>query len=262
MSHRTEDHDAFLELAAGHALHALEPEDEQAFLAHVSACAVCERALAEHRETLSHLAYAAADEEPPPAVLEGIRTGVRESGRGSTFGDEVLVGAASLDRARARRGDSPRMRRVATWLGAAAALALVASLAVWNSALQRDQQDVEGTFEALIARVVDEDTEQVPLTSPEDDRVVAVALVDDGEMSLVVDGLEPNDVDSTSYVLWGKNSLGGVRAVGTFDVSSSDPQLLEGMTLEEEMTAFMVTHEKGNTAPPVSTQPVLAVGET
>ena len=59
-------HDRFDELAVGHALSALEPEDEVVFLAHLPGCASCERALADHRETLGHLAYAAADEEPPP----------------------------------------------------------------------------------------------------------------------------------------------------------------------------------------------------
>ena len=41
---RPDQHERFEELAAGHALGALEPEDEQAFLAHVPACARCERA--------------------------------------------------------------------------------------------------------------------------------------------------------------------------------------------------------------------------
>jgi hypothetical protein len=256
---RADSHDVFAALAAGHALYALEPEDEQRFLAHLAGCAACERDVAEHRETLAHLAYAADDGEPPPALLEGIRAGVRDSGRASTYARPT-----ELDQARSRRdrpaAGAPRLRRAAPWVGAAAAIALAGSLAVWNTALQRDQQDSEKTLEEIVAQLADSDTEIVPLESPDGGEVLAVALLDDGEMSLVLNGLEPNDAQLTSYVLWGKNSRGGVRAVGAFDVAPSD-EVVGGMTLHDEMTAFMVTHEEGNTPPPVSTQPVLAVGE-
>jgi len=52
---RDDTHALYDQLAVGHALSALEPEDEQAFLAHLPGCAACERALAEHTETLAHL---------------------------------------------------------------------------------------------------------------------------------------------------------------------------------------------------------------
>lgn len=257
---RPESHDVFAGLAAGHALHALEPEDEQIFLAHLAACAACERDVAQHRETLTHLAYAADAGEPPHAVLEGIRDGVRASGRAAT----TYAAPVSLDQARTRRerrsADTPRLRRAATWLGAAAALALVGSLAVWNTALQRDQEDSRSKVDTIVAQLANGDTQVVPLESPDGEAVLAVALVDKGEMSLVINGLEVNDADLTSYVLWGKNELGGVRAVGAFDVSRPD-EVLEGIALDGEMTAFMVTQEEGNTPPPVSTRPVLAIGE-
>lgn len=260
MTERTDEHDVFAELAAGHALYALEPEEEQTFLAHLSACAECERAVAEHRETLTHLAYAADAGDPPAALLEGIRAGVQESGRASTY-----AAPASLDQARTRRArrtaETPRLRRAATWVGAAAAFALVGSLAVWNTELQRERDEAGNDFESVIAALTQPETETVQLQSPDSDEVLAVALVDDGRMSLVVNGLKTNDAEATSYVLWGKNSLGGVRAVGAFDVSGAEHHVLQGVELDGEMTAFMVTHEDGNTPPPVSTRPVLAVGE-
>ena len=45
-------HERFEELAVGHALAALEPEDEQTFLLHLRGCAACERAVAANSETL------------------------------------------------------------------------------------------------------------------------------------------------------------------------------------------------------------------
>lgn len=259
MTRHTDTHDVFAELAAGHALYALEPEDEQTFRTHLSACAECERAVAEHRETLTQLAYAADAGEPPIALLEGIRAGVRGSGRASTYAAPV-----SLEQARSRRrrtADMPRVGRAAAWLGAAAAFALVASLAVWNTSLQRDRNETGSGLDSIVAALADADTKTVQLQNPDSDEVLAVALVDDGEMSLVLNGLEANDAEATSYVLWGRNSLGGVRAIGTFDVSGAQHQVLQGILLDDEMTAFMVTHEDGNAPPPVSTRPVLAIGE-
>ena len=257
---RQDTHTVFSELAAGHALYALEPEDEQVFLAHLAGCAACERDVAEHRETLAHLAYAADADEPPPSLLEGIRAGVRESGRASTYAEPVSLEQARTRRER-RRGDAPRLRRAATWVGAAAAFALVGSLAVWNTALQRDQDERDLDYQALVSQIAEDGAQTVQLKSESGDEVLVVAIVQDGEMSLVVNGLAPNDADATSYVLWGRNEMGGVRAVGSFDVASTEPTALHGMRLDDEMTAFMVTHEDGNTPPPVSTQPVLAVGE-
>ena len=62
---RQNPHERFAELAAGYALSALEPEDEQLFLAHLPGCASCGRDLTEHRGTLAHLAYAPEVVGPP-----------------------------------------------------------------------------------------------------------------------------------------------------------------------------------------------------
>lgn len=74
-------HEPFEELVVGFALSALEPEDEQEFLRHLAGCARCERALAQHADTLAHLAYAVEPATPPPSLLEGIRRGMAEPPR-------------------------------------------------------------------------------------------------------------------------------------------------------------------------------------
>ena len=273
---RRDAHEPYEELAAGHALSALEPEEEQQFLAHLAGCAPCEREVTEHRVTLAHLAYAPDAAEPPPSLLEGIRAGVRASGRGSVFSVERDAPAAptdvpaevpapsSLEAARARR-DAARMRRAGSWVGIAAAAALVISLGAWNAALQRDRDAQDGRGDRLAAAVRDASdtgTTSVPLAG-EDGQVVAVALVHDREMRLVVDGLEPNE-DGTTYVLWAKSRFGDVRPVGAFDVASAELDVLEGMQVEDgiaDVTTFMVSHEEGDTAPPMPRSAVLASGE-
>jgi hypothetical protein len=76
------DHGPFEELAAGYALDALEPADEQRYLDHARQCPACTRALADFREVAAALAETAPRAEPSPRL-----------------GDRILAAAlADLDR--------------------------------------------------------------------------------------------------------------------------------------------------------------------
>lgn len=267
MTPRNDPHVRYEELAAGHALHALEPEDEQDFLRHLAGCAQCEADLADHQATLAHLAYAPAAAEPPPALLAGIRQGVLSSDREATFPSDADAAAAPAaaaavpDLSAAR--DARRMRRAGTWLAAAAAFALVVSLGVWNTSLRsdRDEQDAWGErMRQAVSRMSDA-TATVPLHGA-DGKLLAVAVVRGADMSLVVDGLPVNEA-GTTYVLWGEDPAGDKHAVGAFDVTSSF-DVLEGMEVRDgvgDMARLMVTREAGDSAPLTPTLPVLAVGE-
>ena len=263
MTPRNEPHVRFEELAAGHALHALEPEDEQEFVRHLEGCSRCEADLAEHRATLAHLAYAPAAADPPPGLLAGIRAGVLASDRDATFPEEAAVpepAAPVADLSRAR--DARRMRRAGTWMGVAAAFALVVSLAVWNSSLRSDRDEQSAYGERVLAALdrMTDATDTIPLES--DGEVVAVAVVRGADMSIIVEGLPVND-EGTTYVLWGETEEGDKQAVGAFDVSA-DFDVLDGMRVQDGvggMARLMVTREQGDAAPLTPTLPVLAVGE-
>lgn len=258
----SDPHVAFEELAVGYALSALEPDEQARFTAHLSSCARCERDVAEHGATLAQLAHAAPAVEPPPSLLAGIRAGVRAEGRSTPAAD--WSPPAPVELAERRRRSSVQVRRSHMLVSAAAAAALLLGLGGWNAALQRDNAE-QGERVANLATAVkaleSEDTRTVRLASPEGD-VLAVAVVQGEQMSLVVDGLEPNP-DDTVYVLWGQSRYGDVRAVGTFDVDSSDLDVLNGMRLEPgvgELTTLMVTHEQGRTPPAMSEEPVVVSG--
>lgn len=285
---RFDPHEPFEELAAGHALSALEPEDEQVFLQHLEGCARCERDLAVHGATLAHLAYAPDAAEPPESLLEAIRAGVRPSGRdaapshlvfpgaglsegaptgGSAYGGVVGGGtapASSLDQARRRR-DASRLRRTGTWTSVAAAAALVLGLGVWNTSLQRDRNSQDAWGERLataVRELRDSSTDAVPLKG-DNGVVMAVALVHGSELSLVVDGLPVNQA-ATTYVLWGQSRYGDVRPVGAFDIAQEGLDVQKDMQVQEgiaDVTRFMLTREQGEQAPPFPTQPVLASGD-
>lgn len=263
-SARQDAHEPFEELAVGHALSSLEPEDEQAFLTHLPGCAACQRALVQHGDTLAHLAYAGEPASPPPSLLDGIRAGIAASDRAASFPAPVVDDAPIALADRRRRPSARVVRRTAAWTGVAAAAALVITLGVTNSALQRDNKSQLAKGQRLAATVQlleHAGSRSVPLSTP-GASVQAVAVVDQGSVSLVVDGLAPNNRRNSTYVLWEKSAFGDVRAVGTFDVLHPGVDVVRGMRLHSgpgSVQSLLVTHEPSRTAPALTTQiPVVA----
>jgi anti-sigma factor RsiW len=263
---KPDPHLPFEELAVGHALSALEPEEEERFAAHLASCARCERAVAEHTETLAQLAHGAPPVAPPPGLLEGIRAGMRDDRPDMAARPAANPPQAARDDLGERRvRRSVQVRRSHLLTSAAAVVVLLLGLGGWNAALHRDNAEQGARVESLAAAVQaleEEGTRTVRLASPEG-QVLAVAVLQGEEMSLVLDGLEPNE-DDTVYVLWGQSRYGDVRAVGTFDVKSRELEVLHGLRLEPgvgEVTTLMVTHEQGRTPPAMTTQEVLVSGQ-
>lgn len=248
-------HVPYDELVVGYALSALEPDDEQEFVAHLRGCAVCARALAEHTETLAHLAYAADAEPPPASLLAGIRAGVAASGRAGAFPAPLL-----LDAARQRR--SPATRLMTATLGAAAALVLVLSL-VFVRGLMADRQDQQTVNERLAATVATLTAPGARLIALGGDGGRGTLILSGRRVSLVMAGMPRNDPETSVYVLWEQTTFGDVRAVGTFDVRADDVAVANLQLAQDPqpVKTFMVTREKGRVAPARTTQPVLVSGE-
>lgn len=266
---RPDDHVVYEELAAGHALSALEPEEEQHFGAHLLTCSRCQADVAEHSATLAVLARVVEPVEPPASVLEGIRAGLpradsspSEAAPASTPGPaqpEVRSLADARSRRERRSGSARR------WIGAAAAAAVVLGLGGWNLALQAREQEAQRYGDRLAVAVRELSSpgaRDVPLTSDDGD-VVAVAVVRDREVSVVVDGLAPND-DATTYVLWAQDGAGAVSAVGAFDVDEQQVDVVTGLGVDGDpgsVTAFLISEEQGEQAPEQPGGPPLASGE-
>lgn len=254
------EHALFDELALGYALSALEPAEEVAFLKHLPSCARCERSVDDHDVTLSHLAYGADAAEPPAALLEGIRAGITASGRAGSFPAPL-----SLDAARRRRVRPLVLRRASALTGVAAAAALIVSLSLNNASLQRherSQEAVSARLASTVSALTTDGARSVRLS--DGSNTVKAVLVSSGTTtSLVVDGLAPNSPDST-YVLWAKSSFGDVRAVATFDVRHAGLDVVRGLQVHPGAGAvqrFVITHERGRTAPALSTQPAVVAGD-
>lgn len=246
-------HDRYDELAVGHALDALEPSEEADFLGHLPTCSLCRDAVVEHRETLGHLSYAVASEEPPAAVLEGIRAGIGPS----SFPAPV----SSLAEHRERTGRVVRMRTAL--VGVAASVVLVAALAVGlvsatsrNSELK--QQDL--AFSRAVSSLLTPGAQRVELT-PAGGKGKVVAVVHGGAVDLVMSGVSTNDASHSTYVLW-QQASDRVSAAGTFDVRSDSLTVVStGLRVSDAgLQQLMITRESGRVAPPSARGAVLYAG--
>lgn len=248
-------HATWEELAVGHALSALEPEDEETFLAHLRGCDLCAATLGEMRDLSAQLAYAAEPEEPPAGLRGRILDGVRTSGRPAMFPQQRDVTPLPD---RARRLPPLTTRFVAT----AASLVLVFSLAAWNLHLrsnletQRRVADRARTIERLVA---DPATRQVRLTS--DSGAHGTVLIHDGRASLVLEGFPRNDRSNSVYVLWEQDASGTFRAVRPFDIVNDGTNLIAELPLSvpiDSLQALAISYEPGRATPASPTKRVAA----
>jgi anti-sigma factor RsiW len=76
---RDEEHRSWDELAVGWALHALEPEDETVFAAHLAGCRRCAHTVAETAEVMAAMAGDLPQAEPPEGLRERLRAAVEKT---------------------------------------------------------------------------------------------------------------------------------------------------------------------------------------
>ena len=255
MSDRDRRHADYDALAAGWALSALEPEDELRFLGHLPSCAVCERAVAAHRDTLAHLAWAVTAEAPPPSLLKGIRSEVV-----ATVRDVEPLAPLRLDLRRPVR--PARSVRLGTALvGAAAAVIALAVVLSVGRGLSRHEQQAQLAADRLSSTVASLLVPGARKVDLQGDAGRGAVIVNGHTVSLVMSGVAANDKSTSIYVLWEKTTFGDVRAVGAFDVSSARVSVINDLRLASSDTVktFMVTRESGRTVPVRTMQsPVLA----
>ena len=116
------DHARIDELLAGHALHALDGDDqlqaERVLTQHLPGCERCRATLEQFRAITADLAYASRPKEPPEMLLPRLRM-------------EAL--AVPVDQTPAA-APVRRMSKIGSWLSAAAAIVLI-GLILWNAFL-------------------------------------------------------------------------------------------------------------------------------
>jgi hypothetical protein len=250
-------HAALEEMAAGYALNALEPVDEQRFLRHADDCPLCQELVAGFRQVAGALAEAAPPTEP--------------SGR---LGDRILAVARPLDGAAdpgcrgradalepAGRGEAaplrtrgPHRRRLAA---VAAAAAILAGGGVWGGLAA-----APGPRPGLAACARPDACLQVALTAARTGQTAATVIVHDGLVWMQPGAMTANPAGEI-YVLWQITGAHVPLAVGSFDVHAGarTPVRIGDLAVPYRGTwAFAISLEHGRTIPARPSGPV-ALGQ-
>ena len=280
-------HEGFDELAVGWALHALEPEDEELFAAHLPTCPRCRQTVSETADVMGALAGDLPPVEPPERLRERLRAAVEETEQlpRPARGDERTppVPPAIPDRpAPVHRFEPPATgahrapfpvdavdprsswRRVLPNALVAAAVAAILALGTWNVVLSSAREEAQAAAaeqaELVDALLTPGQATIAPLTA--DGATLATVVAREGQVQVVSQGLTPNDVRAQTYVVWGIGA-GAPSSLGTFDVTSPQPALRtlgSGGSGLDAFTAYAVSLEPGRSAPPEPGE-VVASGE-
>jgi hypothetical protein len=264
---REPDHAEFDELAAGHALDALDPADEERFARHAEGCLRCQQTLAGFRQVAAALAETAPPAEPSPRLPALILAAVAGTGwrdrpaagtgeaAGAGGGAVPLAPVAPLRGRPGRGGDARRWRRPAA---VAAAAALIAGGGIW-AGLAATAGGPPASPLASCARP--HACDKVTLTASATHRPAATVVVQRGVAWMEPGTMAANPADDI-YVLWQIGAGQPPVAVGAFSVrpGTSGPIRIGGLALPYAHTeAFAVSLEHGRTIPPSPSKPV-AVG--
>ena len=234
-------HDQWDELAAGYALHALEPDEELRFTEHLAGCAECAASLRDHDLVAAQLGSLAHSDEDVPAP--GWNTL-----RGSIVGTAAPVSLEDHRRTRARRQP---------WLlGAAAAAVLIAGagVAVWQT---------QGTSTTPAARAISACEHRtgcsvIRLHASSGAEPGAV-LVSGDRVTMVPLAMQAPPAGK-QYVLWQVLRSGAPTPINGFR-SASDTSSAPLVMSYADTAAFAVSLET-TTWPPSQPSKLLAIGNT
>jgi anti-sigma-K factor RskA len=266
----SEEHREFDELAVGWALHALEPEDETRFAQHLAGCARCAQTVAGTSEVMAMMAADLPRTEPSVGLRDRLHAAVAETEQirpDDVDPEPIRPAATGFPGYRSAESSSDtsglRHRKPALAL-AAAAVATILGLGVWNVFLADSRRDLEATVaqqDRIVDRLLTPGEATVAALSDDDGRAVATVVARSDSVDVVTYGLEPNDPETETYVLWG--IAGDVpEAIGTLDVTRSQVTLQtvgSGSTGLDDYSGYGISIEPGHQAPPEPTE-IVAMG--
>ncbi len=251
-----DDHDVWAELAAGHALSALDDTDEAGYLEHAATCSTCrdlERDLSDVMAELAHVVPAVA---PPASLKASIMRSIDEE-VSRTNPVIAIAGrrpkrSATPDRSALGAVTRSRVLGVPLWVASvAAAVIAVGLIAVWV---------IPGSKgESIAARCAAVNCPVISLTDA-GQSVATVMVLDD------VAYLDPHGLPATptgdEYVLWSVPQNGPPTPIAGISTDPrSGPVKVGGFTAPiSTVTGFAVSKEHGTSLPSVPSLPLLAQG--
>jgi anti-sigma-K factor RskA len=234
-------HDRWEELAAGYALHALEPDEESTFVDHLATCARCRTVLDDHALVAAQLGALAEDSDVVVPSWSRMRSAIVPA-------TDAPTAITSLDEQRERRRRRPRM------LGAAAAVVLIAGGVTAGWQLSRDNSNGPTSSVAIA------DCRSAPGCHVVSLEGKAVVLADATRARVVSEQL-PTPPAGHVYALWQMPRDGGPALVTVLDSPTAGvPSAPAALALPyDETAAFAISVEPADVTPTHPTD-VVAVG--
>lgn len=237
-----DDHDRWDELAAGYALHALEPAEEAAFVAHLEDCTRCAQSLADHTLVAAQLGSAAADPDAAPPTWADVR-------------DRVLAERPPASLALRRRVPAPQRRQRLLGAAAGAVIAAGVGVAAWQattgggagSTLTRSIGACERTAGCRV----------VPLHASAGS-VSATALVEHGRLRIVPSGMRSAG-SGRVYAIWQLPRDGAPLLISEFRDVAGPTEASPLPTDYSDTAAFAISRE-ADTTTPIRPTNVLLIG--
>lgn len=260
--HGVPEHADFEALAAGYALHALEPEDEQRLSAHLVTCPECARLVADTASLGAAFTDLLEPETPPPALRARILAAATAEPRAPGLVVSTAPAPAEISPlpAAPRSLPGPR-RRVRERLAVAVLAAAVGVGVAIPVTLAASHHSSAPTGNAALAQwLLEPNAHEVTLNAASGSGLAKAVITAQG-VYLVADGLPVNDRANTVYVLWAANAQGQRRAVVTFDVRGGAPVQLTAARLPysaAEIRQLAISREPGRKAPAQPSDVVLS----
>lgn len=227
------------ELTAGYALDALEPEERDAYEAHLPHCASCQDELASFSEVAGALAVAAADHAPSPALRERILAAAR------TEPQNVIPLAP-------RRRTAPALAVVSA-IAAAVAIGLGLYALSLNETLD-DTRTALSEQESIASILADPGARTVSLESGDGRMIVAP----DGNAVLVLNGMGTLPEGKT-YQAWVIAGGGKPVPAGTFEPDDGTAVVAVAEAVPEQGVVAVTVEDDGGATTP--TLPIVAASE-
>jgi anti-sigma-K factor RskA len=257
----------FAELAAGHALDALAPDDRTAFDTARQQHPEWEHHVTADAATAALLAEGVGEVAPPPAMRDAL---LAQIAGGMPIATGPAPTDASIDTPAApalrsnRRSAAPEPERAAprrwggrSWFALAASIALLVGIG-WGAVFVSEQLDTPASVVALDEIESAPDAESATQALPDGGEVTVHWSTSLGKAVLVSDGL-PEIADDETFELWFVRDGGAVSA-GTFAPDDgTTTALLDGAVESGDVIAVTVEPAGGSPTGQPTSDPIVAV---
>jgi anti-sigma-K factor RskA len=245
----------FVELAAGHALHALSPEDDRAFQTARRQHPEWEHHVTTDAATAAELAEGVSEVAPPEGVRAALLAQIAASPAVAPATEHAV--GSDVEAASVVPASPPRRWGARTWFALAASLALLVGVG-WGAVFVGQQLSAPASIVALDEIEAATDAQSQTVSLADGGQVTAHWSESVGKAVLVSDGL-PSLTDEESFEMWVVRDGAAVSA-GTFTADDgTTTALLDAAVEEGDVIAVTVEPAGGSPTGQPTSDPIFAI---